>query len=50
MLSEIKRLQDELNEKKDYLKQAEKSIIEFIKGKVGYVNFCNFLGNASCKI
>ena len=43
VLSDISKLQNEINEKKSFLKQAENSIRDFIKGKIGYVNYLNNL-------
>lgn len=37
MQTEINKLQQEIFEKKNYLKQAETSIKDFIRGKIGNV-------------
>jgi hypothetical protein len=37
VMNEINKLQNEINEKKSFLKQAENSIRDFIKGKIGFV-------------
>lgn len=37
VMGEIGKLQNEINEKKNFLKQAENSIREFIRNKVGFV-------------
>jgi len=36
VMNEINKLQNEINEKKSFLKQAENSIRDFIKGKIGF--------------
>jgi hypothetical protein len=50
VIGDISKLQNEINEKKTFLKQAENSIRDFIKGKIGYVRLKIMIGNASSEI